>query len=343
MNRLVRPFERGLCLLVVVLGGLSSTALGAESNSVSLHLRFRPVAPVTSWPVGSGPYVAFTDDRYPRYPVRHPFRVNLLNDQTGKRTVVHACGTPSVFGAQWLAFDCYTTNPKLRFQLYNVHTHRWRRLRCDRACTKYSDQLDIEAVGAKWLLASAQLPGSCGDGIHYGCGPTVHLYYNIATGRRGFPHPGPRDVLNLDSPTLTSRVCNPVSVPTGSPTVPPPLAFDRGFAFVRSPDGVYVQRCGSSRQTYLTTDPNAYDSAPFWGVTNRFFGNQHAAGLDGILEPQTVETIFSGVFLPSLRRFTATGLPKASFVVLLGPHHLYVYSLLGSTSQLMAAAFPSSR
>jgi hypothetical protein len=267
----------------------------------------------------------------------------LLNDETGKRTLVNACGANqssppgSVFGAQWIAFDC-SHNPKRPFQLYNVQTRQWRRLRCDRACKRYYNYLGIAGVGAKWLVAEVAPHQSCGpNDYHNDCGPAIYLYYNIATGRRGFPHPGANDILNLDSPTITSPVCSPVSLPPGSPLVPPALGFDRGFAFVQSQNGIYVQRCGSSRQTYLT---NAYNTSPFWGGpgTHAFFANQHAAGFGCAHdEGQTLAFDFSGIFLPSLTPFTAT-LPKYSFCAMLGPHHLYILS--GPTDQLMAATFP---
>jgi hypothetical protein len=343
MHRSSLRFGQAVCLAVATLAMTSATAFGAQSGPVVLHLRFRTLANhVNAFPLGSGTDVAFTTWRQKR--------TVLLDDSTGKRTLVSGCGSgsssqASLFANSWLVFDCYPDR-KWRFQLYNVRTGHWRRLLCDRACKRNSKYIAMDAVGAKWLLVSVLPHQSCGlpDPVKYECGPTIYLYYNIATGKRGFPHPGTNKILDLSSPTITSRPCAPVSVPPGSALIPRPLAVDRGFAFVQSPNGIYVQRCGSSHQTYLTTNPDSWDASPFWGATtNQFFGNQHAAGLCcGHFVGATAMYDFSGYFLPSLTPFTAA-VPKYSPAALLGPRHLYMYSTSDSSDfSLIAATFPST-
>ena len=66
MSRLVPIVARGFCVLVVVLSAISSQALASGGTPVALHLTFRKVAShLSSWPAGSGRYVAYATLRTP--------------------------------------------------------------------------------------------------------------------------------------------------------------------------------------------------------------------------------------------------------------------------------------
>ena len=334
----MRIVARGFCLSVVVLSAISSQALATAGNPVALHLTFRKVAShLTGWPVGSGRYIAYGIFRYGI----QPWRFVLLDDITGKRTTMTACGHPPVpppwkLGGPWVAFDC----PSLakRWQLYNIYTHRWRRLRCDATCRRNNGFIEINAVGDKWLALDIVPHQPCGDGIHNECGPRLYLYYNIATGGPKIPHPPADAFIDLDSPTLTSRLCSPVPSPAGLETFPPPLAFDGRFVFVQASSGIYVQGCGSTHQTYLTTNPNAWTISPFQLA---FFKSQYA----GVFcspqpQPNGIKQGIFGIYLPTLTTFIAA-LPQDSFCgqAALGPRHLYIAGAPDTTT-LLAATFP---
>jgi hypothetical protein len=192
------------------------------------------------------------------------------------------------------------------------------------------------------MLVEITPPQWCGpsDPTHYECGPTTYLFYNIATGRTrtGLPSLGPNEFVDLNSATLTSRLCDPVSAPAGS-AYPPPVALDRPFAFVQSESGIYVQKCGSSQRTYLTTDPNKWSITPF---AASFYESTRAAGFctSQSTGNSLVETL-EGIYLPSLTQFTAD-VPQGGWcgVAALGPRHIYIEGPPDATT-LVAASFPS--
>jgi hypothetical protein len=268
----------------------------------------------------------------------------LLDDLTGKRRTIKPCPAgkpvPSFRMAnRWVAFDCRPATK--RWQLYNVQTRRWRRLACAADCRNERDYADLSAIGAVWMLVEITPPQSCGpdDPEHNECGPTTYLFYNIRTGRvkTGLPTLGPNEFVDLNSPRLTSRMCYPVSAPTGS-LYPPPVALDGEFAFVQASTGIYVQRCGSSEQTYLTTDPNKWSIRPF---TASFYDNDQAAGFcTGQSTGNSLVETLEGIYLPSLIRFTAA-VPQGGWcgVAALGPRHVYIEGL-EDPSSVLAAAFP---
>jgi hypothetical protein len=319
-----RSIVAAALLCVASLSAISSQALASEGSPVALHLTFRKVANhVFPSTVGSGNYVGYTI-----YGEGIQRRFVLLDDITGKRTKITACGEPDWrLGGPWAAFDC--PSQAKRWQLYNIHTHRWRRLPCDATCRRFHNLISVYAVGDKWLALDIRAHESCGDGIHYECGPETYLFYNIATGRPKTPHPAANAFIDLDSPTLTSQLCSPLSMPTG---FPPPFVFNGRFAFVVSPgvpgdlDPIYVQQCGSSERTFLSLPDLGL--LPFLGG---FVENQYASAFctPQVAPNRTLEEI-SGIYLPSLTPFTAAlpdntlcGLTEAA----LGPRHLYIEEL----------------
>jgi hypothetical protein len=340
MLRFLRGLSRGLCLLVV-LWTVSTTASGAQGGPVALHLTFRKIASHASWVQGNGRYIGYTTCGYR---CAGPWRFVLLDDLTGNRRAIKPCPAgrpvPSFrMASHWVAFDCGPAAK--RWQLYNVQTRRWRRLACAADCRNELDYADLSAIGAVWMLVEVTPPQTCGpdDPEHNECGPTTYLFYNIRTGRvrTGLPTLGPNEFVDLNSARLTSRMCYPVSAPTGS-VYPPPVARDGRFVFVQASSGIYVQRCGSSEQTYLTTDPNKWSIRPF---TASFYENDQAAGFcTSQSTGNSLVGTLEGIYLPTLTRFTAA-IPPGGWcgVATLGPRHIYIEGPEDTTS-VLAAAFP---
>jgi hypothetical protein len=75
-------------------------------------------------------------------------------------------------GGPWVAFECGPAAK--RWQLYNIQSHRWRRLACETDC----HYATFVAVSAVWLLVEVTPHQSCGDGIHNECGPTTYVFHH---------------------------------------------------------------------------------------------------------------------------------------------------------------------
>jgi hypothetical protein len=71
--------------LVLLLCAVSPSAVAAQADPASLHLRFRTIASHATWVQGNGRYIAYTDCRYG---CTGRWRVVLLDDLTGKRTTI---------------------------------------------------------------------------------------------------------------------------------------------------------------------------------------------------------------------------------------------------------------
>ena len=340
MRRFLRGLICGVCLSVM-LWTVSPSALGAQGGPVALHLTFRTIASHASWVQGNGRYVGYTTCGYR---CTGPWRFVLLDDLTSRRRTIKPClaGQPVLsfrMANDWVAFDCGAG--ARRWQIYNLQTRRWRRLACATDCRNERDYAELSAIGAVWMLVEINAPQWCGpeDPEHYECGETTYVFYDIRTGtvRTGLPTLGANEFVDLDSTTLISRTCHPVSTPTG-PVYPPPVALDGQFAFVQASSGIYVQRCGSSKQTYLTTDPNKWSIRPF---TASFYESGQAAGFcSGQSTGSSLVETLEGIYLPSLTRFMAAVPPGAwCGVAALGPRHVYIEGP-DDRGSVLAAAFP---
>jgi hypothetical protein len=317
-----------LSALLAMLIAMPSLGAGAQNAPVVVHLKFRLLARDVSGLTGSGRYVGYT------YQSPHPQQFVLLDDQTGKRTIVNrpGCG-PGVLGGPWVAFDCVPATK--RFQLYNIQTRKWRRLACDAVCQQFYYVVDVRAVGARWLELSVAPHQPCGDGVHSSCGPTTYIYYNIATGKPRSARVGRTTIIDLNSPELTRRVCRPLPLPAGSVSPFPLLqAFCGSFAVAEESNGLYLERCGSRLHMPLATGPSSIGG---------YVGNTQAV----VVFPTCIEPCTgpagSGIFLPSVRRFTF-GLPSglAGYpppVGYLGARHIYAFDT--QDGRLWLAAFPS--
>jgi hypothetical protein len=260
--------SRGLC--VVGLAALlalfvSAPALAAgERATVSLHLAFRAVAHGVSDLQVSGPYVSFTQTASNRQ--RTVARLVLLDDRTGKRIATPRGCTLAFLGDPRVGLYCYSRSSGLMYDAFNVRTRKLRRLPCSGSCQR--PPANLVAVGSRWFEVEIDPHQPCGDGIHNSCGPTTFAFYNIRTGRQKVPVTSGSETVELNSPTLTRRLCPPLVEPPGySPTTDTgstpttitgsSFTFDGPFAVAQKPSGIYIQRCGSRLDLPLVTPPYA--------------------------------------------------------------------------------------
>lgn len=314
-----------LVSLLAMLVAMPGQAIGAQNAPAALHLKFRLLARDVWDLSGSGRYVGYT-----RPYVRPPSeQFVLLDDGTGKRIAARwplaakgpSCG-PGKLGGQWVGFDCANAGGP-RFRFYDIATRKWRLVRCDVGCQQIYYFVDLVAVGTKWFALSVAPHESCGDGVHYTCGSTTYIYYNIATGRPRSPRAGVHTIIDLDSPTLTRAVCRPLP---GSTIFPSPLTLYGPFALSSEQTGFYLRRCGSPLHMPLAEK-----------TVQALIGNAQAVAYCPDAPDPNQQA--SGIFLPSLRRFTFS-LPTGTrcWQAVLGPRHLYVVDM---QRRLWVAPFPS--
>jgi hypothetical protein len=290
----------------------------AAGAPVVLHLKYRLVARGVVSPSVSGAYVGFS-----QYPSHGPERFVLINDRTGKRIVMPRGCDGGVVGVAWVALYCGNlTGPAFSpfYGLYNVQKRKLRRFPCDAVCQQDYDNANLVAVGSRWLEVQVQANQSCGDGVHYGCGPTTDIYYNIRTGEPRVTSVGQSTIVDLNSPTLTRALCPPL--------IGPLWWFDGTFALVQAANGILLERCGSNLEMPL--------------VTATSYAETVLANTEAVAVCSDSGTGQSGIFLPSLRRFTFT-VPKNPFnanacPTVLGVRHLYYDD---AKARLWAAALPS--
>jgi hypothetical protein len=109
-------------------------------------------------------------------------------------------------------------------------------------------------------------------------------------------------VADLDSPVLAERVCAPLRVPRHGR-----LSFDGRFVVAEGAIGTFIEKCGT--HLHLTVPSNNIATAP-----------------GSIVWLASATGSPSGMFLPSLKRFTIARPPGHSFIVdvELGIRHVYV-------------------
>jgi hypothetical protein len=321
-------------VLTMSLGAVIATAAAAASGSeasqpasIVSDLKFRPVVRFANGHCGPA---VLTSGRYALVSVSSPSSFDcptgfvLIDDQTHQRTVIHESGLTELlaFGAPWIFF--FEDN---RFVLYNIVTKRTRN--CDVPRCVPSGEAISYAVGRRWLETFVQQPGSCGDGMHYSCGPVSEAFYNITTGqRRNGSVTNSTTVADLDSGRLFQHVCPPLRVPPGGT-----LTFYGRFAVATESDRSSVlERCGSklhmpvgmSAQNGPVSSPIASTRAVVWTVIDPL-GEWHGQ--------------IAGVLLPSLRSFTTTvPLSFRGFLHALTAFRLYVGDPHG---RLWAARMPT--
>jgi hypothetical protein len=326
----VRSRALGAIMLAPLISWLAAPS-SVTARELTLHLQFHRlvVRDVLPGLASSGPYVGYTLFKpAPPFTSASGSRFVLIDDRTGKQVVLRAClpqapgSNQGLLGGPWAAFDC---GARPRFRLYNIRTHKWGRVACTGSCQRNYNYVGIARVGAKWLALSVAPHQPCGDREHNDCGNYSYLFYNIATGRQKVPRTSTSTIIDLDSPTMTRRLCRPLQVPAGFPAFPPPLTFYGAFALAQAQHGVHVDRCGSHIHVPV--------------IPGFLVSNAQAVGDCSPHQPDQID----GIFMPSLRRFTARLASPLSCDTLapgdlaLGPRHLY---LAGPNGSLWAAAFP---
>lgn len=190
-------------------------------------------------------------------------------------------------------------------ELYNFVTKKTHK--CPAQCGPNDADAIGYAVGSRWLETFIQQPGSCGDGVHYGCGPITEYFYNIETGHfRYSSSTSSTTIADLNSRGLLHRVCPPLRVPPGGPlggsyggAPVPTLTFFGSFAVATATYRSWLlERCGSNLHMPIgMTYENGPASPPVVST--------HAA-LWQVIDPLGLwHGQLAGVLLPSLRPFTA--------------------------------------
>jgi hypothetical protein len=316
-------------VLVTAVAGGGSAASSSETSQpapVALDLTFRPVVRYAN---GHCDPSVLTSGRYALVASGAPSGCAtsfvLIDDRTGKRTVIHEPGFTELaaFGAPWIFFQ---TTP--RDVLYNIATKQTRR--CGRSQCQPSGGAIGYALGSRWLETVVRQPGWCGVGDPDQCGPITQSFYNINSGHLDDSSP-PNDttVADLNSRRLFHPVCPPLQVPPGGS-----LAFYGSFAMATEGGSSLLERCGTNLQIPIGISSPAAPQA-------RVFANRHAVIWQILDQTGSWHGQFAGILLPSLRPFTATvpaALQNAGAVpVGLTAFRLYVWD---STGRLWAARMP---
>jgi hypothetical protein len=165
-----------------------------------------------------------------------------------------------------------------RVELYSPASHEWRAVAVAAACRRRCVPL---AVGADWIEYDKESP-RLGDRF---------IFQNITTGAVLGDPTNARTLADLDSPLLAQPVCAPLRVPRHGR-----LTFDGRFAVAEGATGTFIEKCG----THLRVPVSSADVA---------------AGPGAIVWSTSPTSAPSGVFLPSLRRFTIAPPPGHSFIV----------------------------
>lgn len=219
----------------------------------------------------------------------------VINNRLGTRTVLdprcHVLG----LGPPWVLMGCpLTSNPFGPFdvELYSLPDGTRQTVTpstgvpyCSSSPPPMTGCASADAVGADWIRWDVACSVHCGD---------TYLFQNIRTGELRDDPTNARTFADLNSPALARRTC---------PGVRLIRYFDYGvgwgslspygqFALATSgPDGgVFLERCGTSKRRLLLD-----------GITA--FSDAMASNARAIVS-QAHPSHLSGLFLPSLQRFT---------------------------------------
>ncbi len=232
----------------------------------------------------------------------------LIDGRTGQRTPASepGCLNAAAVGGSSIVFTCGQGQAThISYELYSITTGQSQSLTVS---SSIMQDAPVTAVGTDWIAFAS----SC-----YHCA-TTFAYQNLATGGTAADPSGPSTAVDLDSPMLGRPLCAPVTNP-GS------VSVDGKFAIATSPGGSYLDQCGSRRHEFLT-----YTSYP--GCAHAPCGppfNSH------LIVWESKPLRLSGIFLPSLQRFTIPVPAKVDptpgmfvngnqYSLALTPHTLYV-------------------
>lgn len=222
----------------------------------------------------------------------------VVDGQTGKSVVLRppaGCsfddGYSTPLGGSWVVTVCHSGS----FELYSIPSRRW---------IPFSP--DVEQMFALSGLCANRYPPVCGAqyvtigeewirfDVSYGyhSGPVVSLFEQVKTGQvRGEPAgvaPGGNQILDLDSPSLTRTLCDPLQMPVPAGRIVPDgrFAIDVESEAPEYVQHAYLERCGSSLHEPIGTDVSG------------FTANAQAVLWSGGGSPNELD----GLFLPSRRR-----------------------------------------
>jgi hypothetical protein len=330
MRWIVRALSVGIVVLAcgVIASSGTATAGSATPSAATIQLRFRQIPGYADGHCGNalitvGDYALISLAPKPTESCASYFL--LINEQTGRRVTIHGSGFEYVlaFGPPWILFF-----HNLRFQIYNIDTGKSRPLDCTGACMP-SSTIGY-ALGALWLELFVQQQGSCGDGVHYDCGPVTQSFYNLVTHKfRSRQTTTSRTILDLDSPSLLRRVCSPLRVPaTGT------LSIFGTFAVETQPSGSLLERCGSHLQIPIGVGNEGVGGGGMLASGDAVLWNLPTPS--GSLSGQ-----LTGILLPSLRRISIA-LPGTTRR-LIGASSMGESEAVGGSSQLIGGPFSRRR
>lgn len=325
--RVILTIAASLALVATWGSGLVVPVQGSARTQPS-----RPVvAPVHFRLAGSANYVV-SDGRYVLLNDVNDSGSTLIDAQTGKRTYISGC-RGYLLGGPWLLSYC-PEKSQLDLELYGLSSGH--RQVVQTGVVGYPT-----AVGAYWIEFHQSSSGA-------------YVFQNIQTGQvrtLAAWRPGGRTIPDLNSPSLTRKVCTPLAVPhewtsyarwSTERDVAGGLTFEGKFAIAEGtnhPDSsgaytqqTYVERCGSRLHKRLLPGWEALPNDPLEPLV----ANSHAV-LWGGEYSQTL----NGVALPSLRSIK---IPVPSdviepYVVALSSRTLY---LLDYDNQLWTAPSPQT-
>jgi hypothetical protein len=280
-------------VLLLALSGAAAWS-NAAARPLTLHPHYRIVA--HDGQATDGPYTVL-------WTKRRGELGTMINEQTGRRAQVilpaGCANAPSmpVLGGSWLLADC----SRGRVDLFSPAAGQWRAVTVAPACRNFRSTaggcVPID-VGTDWIEYDKQ-SDRLGDRF---------IFQNIASGAVRRDPRNQRTVANLDSAALARHVCAPLRVPRHGT-----LTFDGHFAVADGPLGTFLECCGTPLHRRLPSNDIAL--AP--------------GALIAIGKPTDA---LSGIFLPSLRRFSIVPPPGRPDMigVDLSLRHIYVDALARS-------------
>jgi hypothetical protein len=313
--------------VALVLAVLPSSALAgsgpARGDPLVLHPHFHLVASRVESAAAHGTYLFFTT-----YGAATGKTATLLDTRTGKRTTLSppACDSAgtAVFGGPWLALSCSATSGTV--DLYDLATGAWRTVATGCQFDRFiPGGCSVVGVGRDWI----RFEFSC-----YHCTDTFQDQSLLTGGVRKDPEvAGGTTIADLDSPSLTAKLCRPLRVPSSSAptpdggTEPGALTWLGNFALATVQPGggedatEHLEHCGTSLQRRLAFGAIGNTKAVVWVAKS--------GGLAGLL-------------LPSLRPVSVkvpNGMSGVSGTVLLGQKMLYLGARAASGEAELWAAF----
>jgi hypothetical protein len=314
-------------------GVCSGTAFGHAGSVALLHPVWRTtLAGGRQLVVDDGRYQFWVDSR------RHAV-VTVIDERTGRRSIVRRRGclpvfNPSDFNPEfedgpWVLFSCGTA-ARPHVVLWAITSRRWRAVVLPSSIEGYcgaqspppshGSTCEVEpiAAGAYW--------------IHFffipDISPGIHdAYDSISTGKVRLDPTTATTSLDLNSESLTRRICSPLHNPTGINPLTgmryyAPLYFFGSFALVGSPGYLRLDRCGSRTSTRLGLPTRVSKSVNPYGVPT-FHLAPHAIVWQANLRS------LQAVLLPSLRRVSLV-LPRllntttSALGVIVSPFRIFV-------------------